>query len=101
MAIPKPMPSSPPPVNPVVMGDSGRPLGANLERLPSHRTSLFCAPTTQLSPAQRLPSLSNIILPGALRPPPLNLSGMTQALGAKLRYGMKGVGRRFLPLGTG
>jgi len=45
-----------------------------------------------LSPIQRL---------APLRPPPVNLSGRTQALGAKLRYGMKGVGRSFLPLGTG
>jgi hypothetical protein len=30
-----------------------------------------------------------------------DLSGKTQALGAQVRYGMKGVSRKFLPLGTG
>src|SRR6516165_10178832 len=101
MAMPKPMPSSPPPVNPEVIGDSGRPLGANLERLPSQRASWFWAPTRKLLPAQTLPLLSTINLPGALSPPPVNFSGSTQALGAQFRYGMNGVGRRFLPFGTG
>src|SRR6516225_1109714 len=99
--MPKPIPSSPPPVKPVVIGDSGRPLGANLERLPSHSSSRFCAPTMKLLPAQRLPSLSNINLPGALSPPPVNFSGSTQSLGAQVRYGLNGVGRSFLPLATG
>src|SRR6516225_12303582 len=99
--MPKPMPSSPPPANPEVIGDSGRPLGANLERLPSQSSSRFCAPTRKLLPAQTLPLLSIISLPGALSPPPLNLSGSTQALGAQERYGMNGVGRSFLPFGTG
>src|SRR5215472_8921058 len=99
--MPKPMPCSPPPLKPYVIGDNGRPLGANFERSPSQRLSWFCAPTRKLLPAQTLPLLSIIILPGALRPPPLNLSGSTQALGAQVRYGIKGVGRRFFPLGTG
>ena len=39
---------------------------------------------------------------GAFKPPPANLSGKTQALGAKLRYGMKGTGRSTsLPAATG
>src|SRR5262249_5028757 len=99
--MPNPTPSSPPPVNPKVMSDRGRPLGANLERLPSHSLSWFCAPTRKLLPAQTLPLLSIIIFPGALSPPPLNLSGKVQALGAHVRYGINGVGRRFFPFGTG
>src|SRR5215471_7110883 len=99
--MPKPIPSSPPPVKPVVIGDSGRPFGANLERLPAHNSSWFCEPTRKLLPAQTFPLLSIIILPGALSPPPVNFSGSTQALGAQVRYGMNGVGRRFLPFGTG
>src|SRR6516165_833760 len=99
--MPKPIPCSPPPVNPVVMGDSGRPLGANSERLPAHNSSTFCAPTRKLLSAQTLPLASIIILPGALNPPPVNFNGSTQALGAQVRYGMNGVGRRFLPFGTG
>ena len=85
MARPKPMASTPPPVKPVVMGDSGLPLGANLERLPAHKASWFYAPTRKLSPAQAFPSLSNMSLPGPLNPPPVNLSGNTQALGEYVR----------------
>jgi len=44
--------------------------------------------------AQALPALSNISLPGALNPPPANLSGNTHALGANVRYGKNGVGHK-------
>ena len=47
----------------------------------------------KLSTTQAFPWLSNISLPPPLKPPPENFSGRTQALGAKLRYGMKGVDR--------
>ena len=90
-AVPNPGPSRPPPANPVGAGESARPFGANLAILPSHKASDPCEPTMKLAPVQRLPSLSNINLPGAVRPPPVNLSGKTQALGAKLKYGKKGV----------
>lgn len=42
-------------------------------------------PEVKLSPAQRLPWLSTIILPGAFKSPPENRSGNTQALGAQVR----------------
>jgi len=48
---------------------------------------MFCMPKVKLSAAQALPWLSIISLPGPLRPPPVNLSGNTQALGANVRYG--------------
>src|SRR5262249_26858960 len=91
----------PPPANPLVIGDSGLPLGLNLVALPCQNASCPCQPTVKLSPTQRLPSLSNIALPPARYPPPSNLSGSTQALGEKLRYGMYGTARIVLPCGTG
>src|SRR5262249_11030324 len=91
----------PPPANPVVIGDSGFPLGLNLVALPCQNASCPCQPMVKLSPTQRLPSLSNIALPPARYPPPSNLSGNTHALGEKLRYGMNGTGRILLPCGTG
>src|SRR6516164_6548113 len=81
---PKPGPPRPPPRNPVGLGEIGLPLGANSLRLPAHSASWFCAPTIKLSAIQALPWLSNISLPGPLNPPPENLSGNTQALGAKV-----------------
>src|SRR5262245_25725879 len=51
--------------NPVVIGDSGLPLGSNLVALPCQKASCPCQPTVKLSPTQRLPSLSNIALPPA------------------------------------
>jgi hypothetical protein len=36
----------------------------------------------KFAPVQIFPTLSNMILPGALRPPPVNFSPMSQALGA-------------------
>src|SRR5664280_587897 len=93
IARPKPMPSTPPPVKPVGCGDSGFPLGENLERLPAHNASWICAPTIKLSPAQALPALANMSLPGPLNPPPVTLSGKIHALGEYVRYGMKGAGR--------
>src|SRR5262245_14700943 len=81
-------PCIPPPAKPVVIGDSGWPLGSNLVALPSHNESCPCQPTVKLSPTQRLPSLSNIALPPARYPPPSNLSGSTHALGATVKYGM-------------
>src|ERR1019366_4054374 len=99
---PKPGPPRPPPVKPVTGGDSGSPLGANLERVPSHRKLWLCEPIMKLSAVQALPSLSNISLPPPANPPPVNLIGSTQALGAKVRYGVNGVGRlTTLPLGKG
>jgi hypothetical protein len=59
------------------------------------------APGEKLSSTQRLPSLSNMALPPARYPPPSNLSGTTQALGAKLRYGTNGTGRIVLPCAIG
>ena len=85
----------------MVIGDSGLPFGANLVALPCHSVSCPCQPTVKLSPTQRLPSLSNIALPPARYPPPSNLSGSTQALGANLRYGMYGTARMVLPFGIG
>src|SRR5215813_11291894 len=82
-------------------GDSGLPFGLNLVALPCQNESCACQPTVKLSPTQRLPSLSNIALPPARYPPPSNFSGSTHALGGKLRYGMYGTGRSFLPCGTG
>src|SRR5271165_2990007 len=84
-AAPKVPPSIPPPVNPVVIGESGRPFGANLVAGPCQSASDACQPMVKLSPTQRLPSLSNIALPPARYPPPSNLSGSTQALGAKFK----------------
>src|SRR5271168_4611903 len=89
-AAPKVPPCIPPPAKPVVIGDSGRPFGANLVALPCQNVSCPCQPTVKLSPTQRLPSLSNMALPPARYPPPSNLSGNTHALGAQLRYGMYG-----------
>src|SRR5215510_1339804 len=91
----------PPPAKPVVIGDSGLPLGLNLVALPCQNASCPCQPTVKLSPTHRLPSLSNIALPPARYPPPSNLSGSTQALGGKFRYGMNGTARMVLPAGTG
>src|SRR5215813_8415802 len=51
--------------NPVVIGDSGLPLGSNLVALPCQNASCPCQPTVKLSPTQRLPSLSNIAFPPA------------------------------------
>src|SRR5262249_38577317 len=101
MAAPKVPPCIPPPAKPVVIGESGRPFGANLVALPCQNVSCACHPTVKLSPTQRLPSLSNIALPPARYPPPSNFSGSTQALGAKLRYGMYGTDRIVLPCGIG
>src|SRR5215472_5119122 len=101
MAAPKVPPSIPPPTKPVVIGESGFPFGANLVAFPCHRVSWACQPTVKLSPTQRLPSLSIIALPPARNPPPSNFNGNTQALGGKLRYGMNGTARMFLPAGTG
>src|SRR5512139_1857892 len=101
MAAPNVPPCIPPPAKPVVIGDSGLPLGANLLALPCHKVSCPCQPTVKLSPTQRLPSLSNMHLPPARYPPPSNLSVSTQALGGQLRYGMYGTGRRFFPFETG
>src|SRR5262245_35918482 len=84
-AVPNPGPSTPPPVKPVVAGDSGRPFGANADRLPSQSASRACEPTMKLTPVQTFPWLSNISFPGPLSPPPVNLSGRIQALGAALR----------------
>src|SRR5215469_5196957 len=64
-AVPNVPPSIPPPVNPVVIGDSGWPSDANLLALPCHNASLPCQPMVKLSPTQRLPSLSNMHLPPA------------------------------------
>src|SRR5262249_61142631 len=100
MALPKVPPCIPPPAKPVVIGESGRPLGANLVALPCHSVSCACHPTVKLSPTQRLPSLSNIALPPARNPPPSNFNGNTQALGGELRYGMNGTAPMFLPAGT-
>src|SRR5208283_4118304 len=88
-----------PPANPVVIGESGLPLGANLLALPCHSASCPCQPTVKLSPTQRLPSLSNMALPPARYPPPSNLSGSTHALGDQIRYGMNGTGRIFGGIG--
>jgi hypothetical protein len=63
-------------------GDNGRPFGVNFARLPSRRASDACEPTMKFAPVQIFPTLSNMILPGALRPPPVNFSPMSQALGA-------------------
>src|SRR5262252_838056 len=100
-AAPNVPPCMPPPANPVVIGESGLPFGSNFVAFPCHSASCACHPMVKLSPTQRLPPLSNIALPPARYPPPSNLSGSTQALGAKLRYGMNGTGRRFPPFGTG
>src|SRR5580693_8475848 len=89
-AAPNVPPSIPPPVKPVVIGESGLPLGANLVAWPCHNESCPCQPTVKLSPTQRFPSLSNMHLPPATYPPPVNLSGSTHALGAQLRYGIYG-----------
>src|SRR6516225_12015787 len=75
-ANPKPGPPIPPPLKPSGLGESGVPLGANLDKPPVHAASRFCAPTVQLSATQALPSLSNISLPGALKPPPVNFAGI-------------------------
>src|SRR5215475_7754793 len=64
-AAPKVPPCIPPPTNPVVIGDSGLPLGSNLVALPCQNASCACQPSVKLSPTQRLPSLSNIALPPA------------------------------------
>src|SRR5215470_3084031 len=77
-AAPKVPPCIPPPAKPVVIGESGLPLGLNLVALPCHRASCACHPMVKLSPTQRLPSLSNIALPPARYPPPSNTSGNTQ-----------------------
>src|SRR5215472_6449442 len=97
MVNPKPGPARPPPVKPNGLGESGLPFGANLVRVPVQDASWFWAPTMKLLASQTLPWLSNISLPGALNPPPSNLSGNIQALGAKFRYGRKGVGRKSFP----
>jgi hypothetical protein len=55
----------PPPEKPVVIGESGRPFGANLVAWPCHSASDACQPMVKLSPTQRLPSLSNAALPPA------------------------------------
>src|SRR4029077_2008368 len=89
-AAPNVPPCIPPPAKPVVIGERGRPFGANLLALPCHSVSCPCHPIVKLSPTQRLPSLSNIAFPPARYPPPSNLSGSTHALGGKLRYGMNG-----------
>src|SRR5262245_41197297 len=98
-AAPNVPPCMPPPANPVVIGDSGLPFGSNLVALPCQNASCPCQPTVKLSPTQRLPSLSNIALPPATYPPPVNLSASTHALGAKRRYGMEGTGRIVLRCG--
>src|ERR1044072_5283303 len=72
IAVPKPGPSTPPPLKPVGDGDSGLPLGGDFERFPSQKSSEACEPTMKLTPVQALPSLSNMIFPGALSPPPVN-----------------------------
>src|SRR5215471_7326409 len=64
-AAPNEPPSMPPPVKPVVRGESGLPFGLNLVALPCHNESCPCQPTVKLSPVQRLPSLSNIAPPPA------------------------------------
>src|ERR1700738_4203355 len=84
-AAPKVPPCIPPPAKPVVIGESGRPFGANLLALPCHSVSWPCQPIVKLSPTQRLPSLSNIALPPARYPPPSNLSGRTHALGGNFK----------------
>src|SRR5215831_9433713 len=81
IAVPKPGPMMPPPPNPAGDGDSGLPLGANFADVPFQNESALCMPTMKLVPVHRLPLLSNMILPGALRPPPLNLSPITHAFG--------------------
>ena len=48
MAVPNPGPSRPPPVNPVVIGESGRPSGANFDKLPSHKSSCPCQPDEEI-----------------------------------------------------
>ena len=85
----------------VVIGESGRPFGANLVAFPCHKSSCPCHPTVKLSPTQRLPSLSNMALPPARNPPPVTFRGRTQALGENLRYGINGTARMVLPCGTG
>src|SRR5262249_7699113 len=82
MAVPNPGPTMPPPPNPVGAGDNGLPFGANLADVPFQNESALCMPTMKFVPVQALPSLSNMILPGALRPPPLNLRPISHALGA-------------------
>src|SRR5215469_10451948 len=101
MALPKVPPCIPPPAKPVVIGDSGLPFGSNFEALPCHSVSRACQPIVKLSPTHRSPSLSNIALPPARYPPPSNFSGITHALGGKLRYGMNGTCRKVLPSGIG
>src|SRR5215468_11018574 len=51
-ASPKVPPSIPPPVKPVVIGDSGLPFGSNLVALPSQNASCPCQPTVKLSATQ-------------------------------------------------
>src|SRR5262249_8856627 len=100
-AAPNEAPCMPPPANPVMFGDSGLPFGLNLVALPCHNESCPCQPTVNLSPTQRLPSLSNIDPPPAREPPTSNFSGRTHALGEKFRYGMYGTARIVLPCGMG
>src|SRR5262245_66151060 len=59
-AAPNVPPCIPPPAKPVVIGDSGLPLGSNLVALPCQNESCPCQPMVKLSPTQRLPSLSKI-----------------------------------------
>src|SRR5262245_3979376 len=69
----------PPPVKPVVIGESGLPFGLNLVACPSHSESLPCHPTVKLSPTQRLPSLSNPNVPWRKVPRDVNEEARDQA----------------------
>src|SRR5215472_9378439 len=55
-AAPKVPPCMPPPVKPVVMGETGVPFGPNLVAGPCQSASCACQPMVKLSPTQRFPS---------------------------------------------
>ena len=86
-------------------GDCGRErlaVGGKLGEVAPPEGVLILRAYRKFSTTQALPWLSNMSLPPAFKPPPVILSGRTQALGAKLRYGTKGVGLSgALPCGIG
>src|SRR5262245_59071395 len=99
-AVPQPTPSRPMPVNPVIGGESGVPLGAILRTPPPMlRMVPDCDPGIQFCPLHRLPSASNMKRPFANIPPPAKQRLSTKSGGDQARYGTNGALRREPSLG--
>src|SRR5207249_1665235 len=85
-AVPHPTPSKPMPVKPVIGGERGVPLGANLTTPPPMlRITPDCEPGIQFCPLQRLPSASNMNRPLAYTPPPAKQSIRAKSGGVQAR----------------